>query len=97
DFRIGKDGVERELETQLRGTAGASEVEVNAVGRVIRELGRQEGRPGEEVVLTIDLGLQRYVLQRLAQEQSASAVVMDVHSGEIVSLVSSPAYDPNLF
>lgn len=97
DFRIGKDGIERRAEMELRGTAGASEVEVNAVGRVIRELGRQEGRPGEEVVLSVDLGLQRYVAQRLAQEQSAAAVVMDVHSGELVALMSSPSYDPNLF
>ncbi len=97
DFRIGKDGVERRRESELRGTAGASEVEVNAFGRVIRELGRQEGRPGEEVVLSVDLGLQRYCFQRLAQQESASTVVMDVHSGEVVALVSSPGYDPNLF
>ncbi|BBK29379.1 peptidoglycan glycosyltransferase [Stella humosa] len=97
DFRIGKNGVERHREMALRGTAGASEVEVNAYGRIIRELGRQEGRPGEEVVLTVDLGLQRYVDQRLAQEESAAAVVMDVHTGEVVALVSSPGFDPNLF
>ncbi|MCC7273953.1 MAG: penicillin-binding protein 2 [Alphaproteobacteria bacterium] len=97
DFRIGKNGIERHRELDLRGAAGASEVEVNAYGRVIRELGRQDGRPGEEVTLTVDLGLQRYVTDRLAQEQSASAVVLDIHTGEVMSLVSSPGFDPNLF
>ena len=97
DFRIGKDGVERFREMELRGTAGASEVEVNAYGRVIRELGRQPGQPGREVVLSVDLDLQRYVMHRLAQEQSAAAVAMDVHTGEVVALVSSPGFDPNLF
>ncbi|BBK39993.1 peptidoglycan glycosyltransferase [Allostella vacuolata] len=97
DFRIGKDGVERFREMALRGTAGASEVEVNAYGRVIRELGRQPGQPGQEVVLSVDLALQRYVMHRLAQEQSAAAVAMDVHTGEVVALVSSPGFDPNLF
>lgn len=97
DFRIGKDGVERFRETELRGSAGASEVEVNAYGRVIRELGRQDGQAGDQVVLTVDLALQRYVSQRLAQEQSAAAVAMDVHTGEVMALVSSPGFDPNLF
>lgn len=97
DFRIGKDGIERFRETDLRGLAGASEVEINAYGRVIRELGRRSGHAGEPVFLTVDLELQRYVGQRLAQEQSAAAVVIDVHTGEVVSLASSPGFDPNLF
>lgn len=96
-FRIGKSGVERYHERALRGLAGTSQLEVNAVGRVIRELSRDEGEPGREVQLTIDIGLQRYVQERLLQEQSAAAVVMDVHTGGIYALCSHPSYDPNNF
>ncbi|OYD83423.1 MULTISPECIES: penicillin-binding protein 2 [Azospirillum] len=96
-FRIGKAGMEKYHEKALRGTAGTSQLEVNAVGRVIRELSRDEGQPGREVQLTIDIGLQKFVQQRLAQEVSASAVVMDVHTGGIYALCSHPSYDPNQF
>lgn len=96
-FRIGKAGVEKYHEKALRGTAGTSQLEVNAVGRVIRELSRDEGQPGREVQLTIDIGLQKFVQQRLAQEVSASCVVMDVHTGGIYALCSHPSYDPNQF
>ena len=96
DFRIGKNGAEKMLESSLRGEAGARQVEVNAYGRVIRELGRRPGRPGDDHMLTIDLGLQQYVAARFGDE-SGSAVVLDVHSGEILALTSLPSYDPNLF
>ncbi len=96
-FRIGKAGMEKYHEKALRGTAGTSQLEVNAVGRVIRELSRDEGQPGREVQLTIDIGLQKFVQQRLAQEVSAAAVVMDVHTGGIYALCSHPSYDPNQF
>ena len=58
DFRIGKSGVEKRYDSALRGRAGNSQVEVNAVGRVIRELRREEGEPGQEISLTLDTGLQ---------------------------------------
>ena len=96
DFRIGKNGAEKVLETSLRGEAGSRQVEVNAYGRVIRELSRRTGRPGDDHALTIDLGLQQYVSARFGEE-SGSAVVLDVHSGEILALASMPSYDPNLF
>ncbi len=95
DFRIGKNGAEKALEGSLRGEAGARQVEVNAYGRVIRELGRRTGRPGDDHMLTIDLGLQQYVAARFGEE-SGSAVVLDVHSGEILALASLPSYDPNV-
>ncbi len=95
-FRTGKSGVEKAHDIALRGRAGRSRIEVNAVGRVVRELDRQEGAPGSEVSLTIDMGLQNFVTQRLGEESSA-AVVMDVHSGEVMAMVSVPAYDPNPF
>ena len=95
-FRVGKAGLERVHDLALRGKGGSSQVEVNAYGRVIRELERREGEPGAEVRLTIDMGLQHMVSERLADE-SAAAVVLDVHSGEVLAMASSPSYDPNAF
>ena len=95
-FRIGKAGIEKVYDLALRGTGGSSQVEVNALGRVIREMRRQEGQPGAEVTLTIDLELQRMVVRRLAGE-SASIVVMDVHTGDVLAMASTPSFDPNAF
>ncbi len=95
-FKTGKSGLERAFESRLRGEAGSSRVEVNAYGRVIREVQRQEGRPGENMVLTLDIALQKYAAERLGEE-SAAAIVMDVHNGELLAMASTPAYDPNQF
>lgn len=95
-FRIGKAGIEREYDLALRGAAGTSQVEVNAVGRVIRELRREEGDPGDELTMTLDARLQRKAVEVLGEE-SASVVLMDVHTGEVLALVSNPGYDPNAF
>jgi penicillin-binding protein 2 len=95
-FRIGKRGIEKEFETEVRGKAGVSRVEVNAYGRVVRELSREAGEPGADVYLTIDQNLQNFVAQRLGQE-SAAAVVMDTATGDVVALASTPSFDPNLF
>src|SRR3990172_8329008 len=75
-FRIGKNGIEKQYDSGLRGKAGSSQVEVNAVGRIIRELSRKEGEPGRDVVVTLDSGLQQFVQQRLASELSSSPVVL---------------------
>lgn len=96
-FRIGKNGIEQKYDLALRGSAGTSQIEVNAYGRVIRELNREEGNPGDELVLTVDGGLQTFVHQRLMSEQSAAAVVMDVQNGDVLALSSVPSYDPNAF
>ena len=95
-FQIGKVGVERELEATLRGKAGTKKVEVNALGRVMRELERKEGSKGANLKLTLDTNLQAYVRARLGTE-SASAVVLDCKTGEILAICSSPTYDPNKF
>ena len=95
-FQIGKVGVERELEATLRGNAGTKKVEVNALGRVMRELERKEGSKGANLKLTLDTNLQAYVRARLGTE-SASVVVLDCKTGEILAICSSPAYDPNKF
>ncbi len=95
-FQIGKSGVERMQEDQLRGRAGSQRVEVNAIGRVMRELDRVEGVPGTNVQLTLDAKLQNYAIERL-HGQSAAAVVLDVANGDILALASGPSFDPNLF
>lgn len=95
-FQIGKVGLEAKLEEMLRGAAGTRRIEVNSSGRVMRELDRAEGDPGATVQLTLDLRLQNYVQARLGTE-SAAAVVMDVASGDLLAVVSSPSFDPNVF
>ena len=95
-FQIGKIGVEAKLERTLRGKAGTKRIEVNAIGRVMRELGREEGISGANLQLTIDSGLQNYVQARLAGE-SAAAVVIDTATGDLLAIGSTPAFDPNKF
>lgn len=96
-MRVGRKGMERQLEEDLRGRAGAVQVEVNAVGRVVRELDRTEGQPGSNALLTIDLDLQRFATEKMKAHQSGSAVVMDVITGDLLALVSVPGFDPNVF
>ncbi len=96
-FRVGKTGIERHHERALRGSAGTTQLEVNAVGRVIRELARHEGQPGREITLTIDIELQKHAQKRMVHERSASAAIIDVHTGGLYALASTPSYDPNNF
>ncbi|MCM2563529.1 penicillin-binding protein 2 [Lutimaribacter sp. EGI FJ00015] len=95
-FQIGKVGVEAKAEEILRGRAGIKRVEVNAAGRVMRELDRREGEAGVNLQLTVDSALQEYTQARLATE-SAAAVVMDCETGDLLAVASAPSYDPNLF
>ena len=97
EFRIGKNGVERTYDQALRGRTGVIRYEVNALGREIKPLHRRDGEPGREFRLTIDLDLQRYVHGRLSREASASAVVLDVRTGEVLALASVPTFDPSAF
>jgi penicillin-binding protein 2 len=96
EFRMGKRGMEREFNDELRGSPGSRRVEVNALGREIRELNRDDGVAGEDIRLTIDRELQQLAMRRLG-EQSASAVVMDIHSGEVLVMGSAPGFDGNEF
>ena len=95
-FRIGKDGIERFADKQLRGTAGSSRVEMTARGELVRELGTNADTPGDTLRLTIDRDLQDYAARRLG-DNSASVIVMDVITGDVLCMVSMPAYDPNIF
>src|SRR5262249_46396057 len=95
-LRVGRAGLEKERDLDLRGTPGEVQLEVNALGRVIRELDRQEGKQGEELGLSLDTGLQQAVLRRLGDE-SASAVVLDCRNGEVLAMGTNPSFDPSLF
>lgn len=94
--RIGKSGVERSFEKPLRGSAGSRRIEVNAAGREIREIERRDGTPGQQLTLTLDIGLQTYAMERLKGE-SGAAVVLDTETGDILALASAPSFDPNKF
>ena len=94
--RVGRAGIEQFREEDLRGDAGEVQMEVNSVGRVIRELDRTEGAPGDTVGLTIDTELQRTILGRLG-DAAASAVVMDCTNGEVLAMTTTPSFDPALF
>jgi penicillin-binding protein 2 len=95
-FQIGKTGAENKLEKTLRGSAGTRRIEVNAAGRIMRELDRQEGDAGKDIQLTLDSRLQSYVQARMDGE-SAGAVVIDLENGDLRAIGSAPAFDPNLF
>jgi len=95
-FQIGKSGIEKVMEADLRGEAGASRIEVNSLGRVMRELSRNDGQQGSDIQLTVDGDLQNYAQRRMVGE-SAAATMIDVTNGDIVCMASSPSFDPNGF
>ncbi len=95
-FKIGKDGLEKTLEPALRGKPGAKRIEITAHGKLVRELATRADVPGATKRLTIDVGLQEYAARRLGTN-SGSAVVIDCLSGEMLAMVSMPAYNPNNF
>ncbi len=96
-FKIGKTGIEKIYDLDLRGKAGALEVEVNVIGREVRELKRKNAVSGKRVTLTIDGELQRFTQDILSHHKSASAVIMDAYSGAIYAMASHPSFDPNIF
>lgn len=94
-FKIGKGGIEKLYEKKLRGRGGNLKLEVNAIGRVMKEIERVDGIPGERIDLSLDARLQEKAYE-LFGEESGAAVLLDVHSGEILAFVSVPSFDPNL-
>ncbi|WP_177418313.1 penicillin-binding protein 2 [endosymbiont of Lamellibrachia barhami] len=93
---IGKNGVERTYETQLHGSVGLQQVEVNAKGRVLRVLETQPPQPGENLHLFLDMDLQATALEAL-KDYSGAVAAIDTRTGGVLALVSKPGYDPNLF
>jgi penicillin-binding protein 2 len=94
--KIGKEGIEKSLESTLRGQPGGQRVEVTARGRLVKELEPKPDRSGGTVQLTIDSDLHQYAARRIG-EQSGSVVVMDVTTGDILAMPSMPSFDPNDF
>ena len=97
-FRIGRSGLEKALDPQLRGEAGGTRVEVDARGRVVAEDvgGSRPAVPGKDVVLTLDADVQNRALEVFGEE-AGGCVMMDVRNGDILCMVSAPSFDPNLF
>jgi len=96
DYRMGKTGIEKFYEKKITGTAGFRNVEVNAYGVPLREISVKKAKEGENIKLTIDLDLQNYVSARMKDLRGA-VVVMDVNTGEILAINSSPVFNPNEF
>ena len=95
-YKIGKDGLEKQFEKELRGIPGARRVEVTAGGRIVRDLETREDVQGQPVKLTIDGPLQDYAARRIGLE-SGSVVVMDCRTGDLLCMASMPSFDPNSF
>ena len=95
DF-IGKVGIEKQFESFLKGKRGGRQVEVNAVGQVVRVLKTVPAEPGHNIYLTIDEPLQK-TAERLLYEKSGAVVAMVPQTGEVLVLASSPNFDPNAF
>ncbi len=94
-MRVGKSGVEAGMEAVLRGQGGTQKIEVDARGRMMRNLEMHDPKPGSDITITIDTALQRRVLERLQQERRASCVVIELKAGEVVVMASTPGYDPS--
>jgi len=96
-IRIGKSGIEKAYEAELQGKPGVKQVELNAVRRIVRELSTTPSSAGKDIRLTLSLELQQSVFQRLSMEKGAAAVILDANTGGVLSYVSAPGFDPNLF
>lgn len=93
---IGKEGLEKSYETQLHGTTGYEEVEISASGRAVRSLSRTPATPGKNLILSIDIELQK-VVEEAFGDQKGALVAINPATGDILAYVSQPSYDPNLF
>ncbi len=93
---IGKLGIEQSYETQLHGTTGVQEMETSAGGRAVRRLNSSQAIPGNSVVLSIDIKLQK-LIEDLYGKRRGALVALDPKTGEVLAFVSKPTFDPNLF
>ena len=95
-LRVGKSGLEKIFENKLIGTNSIQRYEVNAYGKRINQIDFEEGQEGESITLTIDSEIQQFT-QELLKDKAGSISVMDIYTGEIIAMNSSPSFDPNLF
>ena len=96
NINVGRFGIEEHLEKKLRGIPGTRHLEVNAYGRIVRELRKENSKSGENIKLSIDIELQKY-LHSLLKNKSGSIVAINVQNGEIIGMTSAPSFDPNFF
>ena len=95
-LKVGKTGLEKTFENELIGTNGIQRYEVNAYGKRISQLDHSDGINGETIQLTIDTEIQKFCSE-LLKDVAGSISVMDIYTGEILAMQSSPSFDPNLF
>ena len=95
-LRVGKSGLEKNFENELIGTNSIQRYEVNAYGKRINQIDYIEGEEGKTIKLTIDSEIQKFT-QELLKDKAGSISVMDIYTGEIIAMNSSPSFDPNLF
>ncbi|MDB0067122.1 penicillin-binding protein 2 [Candidatus Pelagibacter sp.] len=95
-LKVGKTGLEKTFENELIGTNGIQRYEVNAYGKRIRQVEHTNGLNGKIIKLTIDTEIQKFC-NELLKDVAGSISVMDIYTGEIVAMQSSPSFDPNLF
>ena len=95
-LKVGKTGLEKSFENELIGTNGVQRYEVNAYGKRISQLDHTDGLNGETIQLTIDTEIQK-LCNKLLKNTAGSISVMDIYTGEIIAMQSSPSFDPNLF
>jgi len=93
---VGRGGIEQFYDCRLRGKPGEKLVEVNALGEIVREIGKREAIAGDDVRLTIDKNWQRVAWEALKGNKGA-VVILDPNNGQILALVSWPSFDPNAF
>ena len=95
-LKVGKTGLEKTYEKKLIGTNGVQRYEVNAFGKRVKELDHEKGKKGENIRITIDTEIQKFLTKSL-KDKSGSISVMDIFTGEIIAIQSSPTFDPNMF
>ena len=95
-FKVGKSGIEKFYEEHLRGEFGFKRIEVNALGKYVRELGKNTSKSGNDLHLNIDSQLQESALKHMST-QGCSAIVMDCTNGNVIICASTPSFDPNKF
>ena len=95
-LNIGKQGLEKTFNELLVGQPGNREVEVNSSGRIIREISKKLSTKGKELNLSIDSKIQKYLTSRIAEHKAGSIVLLDIETGEILSMVSTPNFNSNL-
>ncbi|MBN8827141.1 MAG: penicillin-binding protein 2 [Sphingobacteriia bacterium] len=97
DYKIGKNGVEKFFDERLQGVAGYKQVEVDAYGYNVRELSFNESIPGEDIPLGLNIKIQDLIYNNILEGKDAAVVAMDIHTGEILAMCSTPSFDPNKF